>query len=166
MKLLWVLVMITCFLGGMVADSAIHLTRAEPSTESPADQTVLMEKPSPGNWVPETAIKVGNDHVVIDLTGRDVQWSTFTDTNSMDPVLDAGSNGIEVKPNNADEIDIGDIVAYKSEYSEGIIIHRVVEKSYDRDGVYFTLKGDNNPRADPGKVRFEQIQRVLVAIIY
>jgi hypothetical protein len=33
-------------------------------------------------------------------------------------------------------------------------------------GFYFIVKGDNNRVSDPGKIRFEQIDRVLFAIIW
>jgi signal peptidase I len=150
----------------MVVDSAIHLTKAEPSEIQKTDAALLSEQASPGDWVSEDRIKVYKDKVVIDFSGRDIEWSAFTDTNSMDPLLDSSANGIEVVPKSADEIQVGDVVAYKSEYADGIIIHRVIEKGYDRNGAYFTIKGDNLKTPDPGKVRFEQIQRVLVAVIY
>ena len=34
------------------------------------------------------------------------------------------------------------------------------------EGIYFILKGDNNPEQDPGRVRFKQIKRVLIGVIY
>ena len=84
----------------------------------------------------------------------------------MDPVIDAGANAIHIIPKSVDEINVGDIVAYNSIYSDGTLIHRIIEKNTDKDGVYFILKGDNSPRQDPGKIRFHQIRRVLVAVIY
>ena len=44
--------------------------------------------------------------------------------------------------------------------------HTLKEIGYDEDGWYATMKGDNNPYTDPGKVRFDQIERLVVAIIY
>jgi len=120
------------------------------------------ERPSPSDWVKREQIKVYDDRIVIEVPNA--IHAEFADTNSMDPVLDIGTNGIEIKPESPDEIKVGDIVAYKSEY--GIIIHRVVEKGTDEEGVYFITKGDNNREADPGKLRFEQIERVLVVLIY
>ena len=84
----------------------------------------------------------------------------------MVPVLDKGANAIHKVPDSPSEIQIGDIVAYKSKYAEGTLIHRVVDIGADDKGVYYRLKGDNNPERDPGKVRFSQVERVLVAIIY
>ncbi len=119
---------------------------------------------SPFDWISEEQIHIYPDKVVVDL--QSPQWAVFTDTNSMDPVIDAGAHAIEVVPKSPEQIHLGDIVSYKSEYAEGAIVHRVVEIGEDSEGWYCRLKGDNNPFEDPGKVRFDQIQRVLVAIIY
>jgi hypothetical protein len=119
---------------------------------------------SPADRVLEDQILVTNDKVVLNI--KNAEWASFTDTNSMDPVIDAGANAIEVVPKSEDEIQVGDIVAYKSDYAEGTIIHRIVHKAQDDKGTYFVLKGDNNPINDPGKIRFSQIKSVVVAIIY
>ena len=122
------------------------------------------EKASPYDRIPENKIFVEDDKVIINIANA--QWSRFTDTNSMDPVIDQGANAIQIIPKSPDEIYVGDIVSYESEYADGIIIHRVIEIGYDDDGWYALMKGDNNSRVDPGKVRFSQIQRVVIAIIY
>jgi signal peptidase I len=84
----------------------------------------------------------------------------------MEPVLSATANAIEIIPKSADEIKVGDIVSYESDFTTGTVIHRVIDKENDTQGTYFILKGDNNPEQDPGKIRFSQIRRVVVAIIY
>jgi len=122
------------------------------------------ERDSPGDWIKEHQIHVSSDRVIIDL--KDPEWASFTDTNSMDPVIDSHANAIEVVPGSPSEISVGDIVSYKSDYADGTIIHRVIEIGFDEVGWYAIMKGDNNPREDPGKVRFSQVRRVLVAIIY
>jgi hypothetical protein len=122
------------------------------------------ERPSPGDHIPESDIIVYGDRVILDIQGA--QWSTFTDTNSMDPIIDQGANAIQKVPKSVDEIGVGDIISYESEFADGIIIHRVVEKGQDENGVYFVAKGDNLPTNDPGKIRFNQIKRVVVAIVY
>lgn len=121
-----------------------------------------LERSSPQDRVPESAIGVYGDRVVINLEGA--QWARFADTNSMDPVIDRGANAIQVQPKSMDEIDVGDIISYRA--GERVIIHRVIEKGIDEQGWYVIAKGDNNPAADPGRIRFEQITRVVVAIIY
>jgi len=123
-----------------------------------------IEKPSPYDRIKESQIHVQNNKVIIDI--NDPEWAAFTDTNSMDPVFDYGTNAIEIVPNTPDEIHVGDIISYRSEYADGVIIHRVIQIAEDENGWYAILKGDNNKKPDPGKIRFHQIERVLVAIIY
>jgi signal peptidase I len=122
------------------------------------------EVASPSAWVKENQIGVYSQRVILDIA--DPQWASFTDTHSMEPVLSSRSYAIEVVPESADKINVGDIVSYNSDYADGTIIHRVIQKGSDANGVYFILKGDNNPTPDPGRIRFSQIQRVVVAIVY
>jgi hypothetical protein len=46
-----------------------------------------------------------------------------------------------------------------------LIIHRVVEKGVDFDGIYFIAKGDNNVVSD-GKIRFEDIKYKTIGVIW
>lgn len=125
------------------------------------------ERDSPQNFFDESDIAVYSHQVVLkDLNGRSFEWARIADTGSMDPVIDSDSHVLEIVPLSADEIKVGDIISYKSKYRDGTIIHRVIDKGIDNDGVYFILKGDNNANADPGKIRFSQIQRQVVAILY
>jgi signal peptidase I len=132
--------------------------------QKPTDDITTDEVPSPNDWIKENQILVYNSQVILDL--KNAEWATFTDTHSMEPVLSSRSNAIEISPKSTDDIKVGDIISYKSEYADGTIIHRVIEKNSDDQGIYFILKGDNNPQPDPGRIRFEQIQRVVVAIVY
>ena len=109
------------------------------------------ERDSPVDHIAENQIKVFSDKVELDVDN--VFWSKFTDTNSMDPFLDTGSNGIEIRPTSEDQIQVGDIISYA--YKNGIIVHRVIEISEYSDGVYYRTKGDNKPVRVPDKVRFE-----------
>lgn len=122
------------------------------------------EVTSPSDHVTEDRIKVYSDKVVIELD--DPSWASFTDTNSMDPVLDSGANSIEIKPSNPDDVRVGDIISFRTVYSSGIVIHRVAEVGEDENGAFYITKGDNNPAADPGKRRFEDIAGVVVGVIY
>jgi|TARA_B100001971_G_C17976007_1_gene424840 hypothetical protein len=122
------------------------------------------EQPSPGDWIKESQIHVYNDKVIIDI--KNAEWASFWNTNSMDPLLDETSNGIEIKPKSENDIQVGDVISYVSEEDFSTIIHRVVDIGYDEEGRYFTMRGDNNSAEDPERVRFYQVQRVLVAVIY
>ncbi len=139
--------------------------QAADSQNSATDRYIFKnkERVSPFDWISEDNIHLYKDRVVIELNNP--QWAVFTDTNSMDPVIDLGTHAIEIIPESTEEIHVGDIISYNSDYAEGTIIHRVVEIGNDGEW-YSRTKGDNNPFVDPGKIRFDQIQRVLVAIIY
>jgi len=124
----------------------------------------VREHPSPFDRIKEDQIHVYSNRVVIDIDN--VEWSRFSDTNSMDPVIDNSANAIQIVPETPEDIHVGDIVSYKSDYSDGIIIHRVYETGYDEIGWYAIMKGDNISQPDPGKVRFNQVKRVVIGIIY
>lgn len=121
------------------------------------------EQASPHDWIKQNQIHVSEDNISIDI--KNPQWAIFTNTNSMDPVIDETSHAIEIIPEIKEDIHVGDIVSYTSPKFDGVIIHRVIELGNDGDW-YALTKGDNNTVVDPEKVRFEQIERVLVAIIY
>jgi hypothetical protein len=131
-------------------------------TFSAATSGKSIERISPGDHIKENQIKVYSNKVELEIPNA--VWSKFTDTNSMDPFLDQGSNGIEIAPKNESDISIGDIISYQS--TDGVIIHRVIGTNKDEQGTYFTVKGDNNPIQDPARVRFSQIKGILVGIIY
>jgi hypothetical protein len=122
----------------------------------------IPERDSPTDWVKEWEIKTGTNTVTLTIQGAIL--AAFADTNSMDPVFDAGSNAIEIVPKSASALKVGDIVSYSTQY--GTIIHRIIEIGNDEKGWYAIFQGDNNPIPDPDKVRWDQIKRVVVGIIY
>ncbi len=121
------------------------------------------ERNSPGDWLDDEQIKVLQDMVVIKQ--KDVILSSFADTNSMDPLLDASAHGLEIKPTRG-ELEVGDIISYKSDFLGGVVIHRIVEIGGDEEGIFYVAKGDNNINNDPEKIRFEQIEGVLIGVLY
>lgn len=116
---------------------------------------------APGDWVGEDDIVVLEDSVILRVKGASL--SSYADSGSMVPVLDSGANGIRVIPASEDEVEVGDIVSFRM--NGFLIVHRVVEKGIDEDGVYFVVKGDSNLVGD-GKIRFKDIEYVTVGIIY
>lgn len=116
---------------------------------------------APQDFVKENQIQVYDDKVVINVKGASI--SRYAATGSMKPTFDENANGIRIIPQSEDEINVGDIITYQSE--DGLIVHRVVEKSTDKEGVYFITKGDNNTVSD-GKIRFKDIKYVTIAIIW
>lgn len=163
-----VLVIIVFSAGFLTAKSLEkpNLEVSEPETTIPEKAAFTFyppEQDSPYNWIKESQIKVYQDKVEIQLSNA--QWATFTNTNSMDPILDEDSHAIQIIPTSIKDIHVGDIVSYESRYAEGVLIHRVI--SLGNDGEWYAIvKGDNNSTADPGRIRFNQIKRVLVAVIY
>ncbi len=117
---------------------------------------------SPDDHITEDQITVYNNQVVLDIDNA--VWSSFTNTNSMDPLLDVGANGIEIVPKTENNIHIGDIISYDS--GSGIVIHRVIDILSDEQGLYYVVKGDNNPIPDKQKVRFSDVHGILVAVVY
>lgn len=170
--------MIVIFIVGWFSSTAVSsiVNQSETTSEQPSNEFTVLDmvtqglgatpkdRMSPFDRIEESQIHVYNDKIVIDLEGA--EWASFTDTNSMDPVIDQGSNAIQIVPKSEDEIHIGDIVSYKHPDADGTIIHRVIKIGYDSVGWYAIMKGDNLVADDPGKVRFDQVKRVLVAVIY
>lgn len=143
------------FLCGMLTPSLIEQPQLPRSP-------LAAERASPQDWVSEESIHIYSDRIIIDVPNA--KWAKFADTNSMDPILDEGSNGIQVVPSSPEQLQIGDVVTY--DYDGRKIIHRIMEIGVDDKGTYYIVKGDNNAEPDPQKVRFEQIERVLIGVIY
>lgn len=122
------------------------------------------EKAYPSDWVQADKIKVYDEGVVLDIQGA--EWARFTDTHSMEPTLGERSNAIQLIPKDPAQIKEGDIISYKSKIAQGSIIHRVNYTAEDELGWYAVTKGDNNSSVDPERVRFEQVERIVVAIVY
>lgn len=123
---------------------------------------VYTPKLTPPDRIKEEQIHVYEDKIVIEV--KNPKWARFAATQSMVPFLDEGSNALQIQPEAPDDIQLGDIVSYQ--YGDSVIIHRVIEISEDEQGRYYIVKGDNNPEPDPIKVRFQQIRRILIGIIY
>lgn len=150
------------FIIGWMSSYVYTNVQASSSNEVPSSANAT--SPSPFDRIPESSIHVYPDKVVIDM--NDVQWASYADTHSMEPVLKAGTNGLELIPESENDVYVGDIVAYSADWSDGLVVHRIISSGFDASGRYFILKGDNNSSADPGRVRFSQIKYVLVGVIY
>lgn len=157
------------FLLGIVASiafvgiSAVEIPAFDSSYPSVQDGVLkAKERISPSDWIKQDEITLYQDGVSFNVDNP--QWAVFADTNSMDPVFDSTSHAIEIIPKSAEDVHVGDIVSYSAD--NGTIIHRVIETGYDSEGWYAMFKGDNNPVKDPDKVRFKDIRRIVVAIIY
>ena len=115
---------------------------------------------SPYNRIKESDLQLFPDKLVINLPG--IALAGYTDTNSMDPLLDERTTGIEVTPRTEEEIHVGDVVSYESD--NNLIPHRVIQTGEDSQGWYAIVKGDNSESLE--KIRFEQIRYVLIGVFY
>lgn len=157
------LTMFLVFLAGFITAGLLSFMPIASATNTPSGQSndVL----SPQDHINESQILVYDDKVVLDVKG--VKWASIADTNSMDPFIDVEANVLQLVPESEGDIGLGDIISYTPTNSpQKRIIHRVVYIGDDDLGTYYVLKGDNNPVSDPGKIRFDQIDRVLIAVIY
>jgi hypothetical protein len=116
---------------------------------------------TPSDYISESQIQVYKDKIVIKVPEASI--SSYASTGSMIPVLNENSNGIRIVPESEDEVGVGDIITF--EEGNVFIVHRVIEKGIDNEGVYFITKGDNNNVSD-GKIRFKNIKYKTIAIIY
>src|SRR3989344_3226116 len=122
--------------------------------------TKSREVDSPSDFLNENDIIVLDSNVVLNV--KDAFLTKFADTNSMDPVLDENSNGIEVPYTKDMKLNVGDIISF--EYDNFIRIHRIISIENDEQGVYYLTKGDNAKNLDALKVRPSQIKGKLIGV--
>lgn len=116
----------------------------------------------PYDRIQKEDVHVYADHVKLDISGA--RWAKFSPTGSMLPVLGTTAHALQIIPKSPNEIHEGDIVSFQHE--QKIISHRVIATGEDDRGWYAITQGDNNPEPDPVLVRFSQIDRVVVAVLY
>jgi len=155
------MIILLVFLFGFLA--SLHVNNPDTNFEFPLQSLLVKNssQTSPADYITEDNIFVYPDRVVIMVDSASI--SRYEATGSMRPVLDAGTNGIRVKPSTEEDINIGDIVSFREK--DYLVAHRVIEKGTDELGIYFITKGDNNNFSD-SKIRFEDIEYVTVGLIY
>ena len=116
---------------------------------------------APSDKISERDIVILEDMVILRISNTTL--SSYAPTGSMKPLFDEGANGIRVKPDSEEEIEVGDIVSFRSE--DKLIVHRVVQKGIDSEGLYFVTRGDNNTVSDE-KVRFSDIEYVTIGVLW
>jgi len=157
-----ILKFISVFLMGFL--TCLIITLAYYDVEKPlriGEVSLISPSESPGDWIKEENIHIYENAVVIDINNPSL--SRYAPTGSMRPLLDIGSNGIRIVPENPAQIQVGDIITF--EQNEELVIHRVIEKGNDQEGAYFITKGDKNNVTD-GKIRFQDIKYVTIGILY
>ena len=124
--------------------------------------TTDKETPYPQDRINPDQISVQNNQFAVkNLTN--LRFVKLKNAYSMYPVLAEGSHVIETTDFTKDSLKLGDIVSFQD--TDNLIIHRILEVGNDEQGWYVITKGDNND-LDDGKVRFDQLKGVVVAIIY
>ncbi len=110
-----------------------------------------LEKDSPADRVPYGHTLPGTKQIRI------------ADTNSMDPVIDAGNVALGQPVKSPQELVNGDIITFHD--GKDLIIHRVINQGVDELGWWGQTKGDNNDAPDD-PIRFEQVDSVIVGVLY
>ena len=109
-----------------------------------------------------------NGGLMLCVTNISDFWTSgFLATHSMEACLDSGMTGLWQEKTAREDIIPGDIISFWSgnESDRHTVAHRVVSVGYDDKGWYAVTKGDNN-WVDDGKVRWFDVEAVLVGVIY
>ena len=155
-----------------------------------------IDVPSPSDIVPASSIDEKDGQFIIDTKRLNVPFTTepnlvpimmIPDTNSMDGVMDYGHNLMLVHPANEENDSImTDWLAKEWIDSKGMlandvvaripadwelpftyyVIHRIHKVDTDAQGIYFILKGINNPTPDGIKLRVDNIKFLSLGVIY
>lgn len=135
---------------GMLFSVSLYTLIAHPAGHAP---DVL--SPSASIRLEDVSTSYTGVHIAI----KEPRLVQFTDSKSMDPVIDTQSTGILV-PASLESIHVGDIIVYA--YGGRNIVHRVIEK-YE---YYLILKGDNLAQPDPVQVTQDMIVGKIVGVMY
>ena len=87
---------------------------------------------------------------------------------SMTPVINVYDVVVNIRPNNEDDIQVGDIITYKSESSASygmMITHRVTEITEENGSIAYKTQGDSNSEPDSMLVSYNQIVGKEILII-
>lgn len=162
LRIIFVLAFIM-FITALIIDTTNNRTLEKPFNDL-VDKVVYNAQPYPKDRVKEEQIRIYEDRIVINVA--DAKYASFADTHSQEPFFGEGSNAIQIAPESPQDIQLGDVITYRSTDSGSLIIHRVISIKNDENGLYYTLKGDNNKKPDPERVRFNQVKSVLIGVIY
>ena len=141
-----------------------------------------LELPGPGDWVSKDGLVLDKDAGTLTIDFRhlypnleelpDVWLPDIPDTNSMDPVFDAGHHNILIRGKTAGDhrrviryLRVGDIIVCNVGGGRSVI-HRLVEIGRDDSGLYYRTQGDNVARKDPYIFRESDILWVSAGTIY
>ena len=152
---------ILIFFAGFLSCAVIFLSLNFFSQISPFLTGYATLNSAPSGKITEDSILLFDDEIILKIANTTI--SAYENTGSMKPVFDYTSHGIRIKPSSPDDISIGDIVSFRK--GGELIVHRVIEKEVDENGIYFVTKGDGNFFSD-GKVRYEDIEYITIGILW
>lgn len=120
-------------------------------------------KSAPFDRISDSQIYLNNKELI--LSQSKLSLAHYAPTGSMLPFLTEGHTGIEI-PASETEIHIGDIVAYKPIFpSDILVVHQVVDIRENNGNKCYIMKGFNNLTSD-GCVPEDQLEFVLVGILF
>lgn len=164
MKKKYLFVFVSLIIAMIVAKSFGTMNSLEAPLEFNSSNASLKISSFSDSRLQKEDIRIYEDKIIVEVDNPVI--ARFTDTDSMKPTFDSEANAIEIVPESPEEIHVGDIASYYSNIANTVIIHRVVETGYDDQGWYAYFEGDALNERDPEKVRFNQIQRVVVMMIF
>ena len=121
---------------------------------------VTLETSTPSDRISEENIFLYDNEIILKIPNATI--SNYADTGSMKPIFDKGASGIRIVPKGSSDIEVGDIVSFR--YSGNLVVHRVIKKGVDKDGVYFITKGDSSLTKE--KIRFEDVEYITIGILW
>jgi hypothetical protein len=144
-----------------------NLSVAEGKTQAcveriPALQPIFQNTSALHRRVSLNDLDFGSDAVTLNM--NDLIPGVIAPSGSMLPLLYQDTIVLEKAPPDTADIFLGDIIIFEAEGNR--IIHRVIKIGWDDQGWFAVTRGDNNPKDDPYRVRFEQVRGVVVGIIY
>jgi hypothetical protein len=92
------------------------------------------------------------------------RYSTFTDTRSMIPTFGKDAVALQKDTKLKWTVKEGDIVTFS--FNNNLTIHRIVDINKNKNGVYYTFKGDNLYLNDPVDIKKNELVSKTKVIIY
>jgi signal peptidase I len=124
-----------------------------------------LDKCNVKNKVNEAEITLNSDYFTVHPSYGNLVLLEFANNSySMSPTVAPSNYAIAFVPHSEDDIRVCDVISYNS--ADKAVFHRILSIEADTNGVFYTVKGDNNSLPDPVKVRFSSINYVMLAVVY
>ncbi|QQG38796.1 MAG: hypothetical protein HYS32_04330 [Candidatus Woesearchaeota archaeon] len=159
-KILFVSILVTMFIGGWLMSNLYEDFLLKQVPFSLVSTTE--ERASPG-VIDKSSLKVYGDKLVLEYPS--ISLAEFADTRSMEPIFGKGNIGLDIVPENEEQVKVGMIAVYEPNWGKGLLIpHRVVAVSSEDDGSkVFHVQGTSGGRE---RITFDQIKYIQIGVIY